>query len=187
MTRIIGGVAGSLRLLTPSSATRPTSDRVREALFSSLEAKDVVAGARVLDGFAGSGALGLEAASRGATHVTFVENAAGAHTVIRANISALKSSLTHQPELTVVPKTMAAFLTAHKGDAFDLVFLDPPYELDTPSIESLVVTLLPHVMQGGRVVLERSTRSAPVLWPEGFQEDESKKYGETVLYFATKV
>jgi 16S rRNA (guanine966-N2)-methyltransferase len=173
--------------MTPSNATRPTSDRVREALFSSLEAKDVVAGARVLDGFAGSGALGLEAASRGATHVTFVENASGAHKVIRANISALQSSLTHQPELTVVPQAMATFLAAHNGDAFDLVFLDPPYELDTPSIESLLVTLLPHLVDDGLVVVERSTRSTPVAWPAGFRAEESKKYGETVLYFATKV
>jgi 16S rRNA (guanine966-N2)-methyltransferase len=186
MTRIIGGLAGSLRLQTPGGATRPTSDRVREALFSSLDARNVLTGARVLDGFAGSGALGLEAASRGATQVTFVENSAAASRVIEANISALQASLSHRPELRLVRKTVEAFAKTPAGGPFELVFLDPPYELETATLEKLVAMLVPQLSAGSLVIIERSARSAPVVWPVGLLAEESKTYGDTVLYFARK-
>lgn len=181
MTRIIAGTAGGRELKTPPGrGTRPTSDRVREALFSALQARDALTGARVIDLYAGSGALGLESASRGAEEVTLVESDRKAAAVIRDNAARLGL------KATVLPVTVASALaaTAHE---FDLVFLDPPYDLTE---EALAADLEALVTRGwlapdALVVIERSKRSAEPTWPEGLQPERVKKYGETVIWYAT--
>jgi len=184
MTRIIGGQAGSLRLVTPGAATRPTSDRVREAWFSRIEAHRSLAGATVLDLYAGSGALGLEAASRGARSVTLVDNHRGAIQALHANITTLRPVLAHQPDLLVVNQTVQKFLQGPVGDGADCVFIDPPYDLSSSSVNAILSALLPKLAPGAWVMVERSTRSEPLVWPEGMNPLETKKYGETTLYFA---
>jgi len=173
VTRIIAGSAGGRRLRTPPGAgTRPTTDRVREALFSSL---GDLTGLQVLDLYAGSGALGLEALSRGATGAVFVESDPAAAALIRTNLDAL--GLTGG---RVVAADVEWFLA---GDAvrYDVVLADPPYAAD---IEPLLREV-PRWLAGyrGRVVIERSTRSGPLSWPAGIEAMRSRAYGETTLLY----
>lgn len=183
MTRIIGGHAGSLSLVTPGLGTRPTSDRVREAWFSKLDAHGALEHARVLDLYAGSGALGLEAASRGATRVTLVDSHPDAVRAMTRNVRSLEGSLPHAPAIEVVKKTVAAFLNS-PATAYDLVFLDPPYDLASADLEAALAALAPWLSADAWVMLERSTRSHPPQWPAGVEGFETKTYGETILYFA---
>ena len=184
MTRIISGSAGGRRLRTPpGSSTRPTSDRVREALFSRLEHRGLLEDTRVLDLYAGSGALGLEAASRGAAEVVLVESQRGAAAAIRANIAAVG-----HPAVRLVVDTVERVLGSGPsgGTPFDLVLLDPPYDLTE---EALAVVLAALVEQGwlapeAFVVVERSTRSPQPRWPAGLELSGEKRYGETAMWFA---
>ncbi len=185
MTRIVAGSAGGRTLAVPPQGTRPTSERVREALFSRLEHLDVVAGARVLDCYAGSGALGLEAASRGAREVVLVEAARVASDVCRRNVATLGlgdrvAVVRDRAERYVArPRTGAA-----PGVLWDLVLLDPPYDLPeaelTTVLGGLVGGLAPHAV----VVVERSTRSPAPTWPEGLELLHTRAYGETAVYLA---
>jgi 16S rRNA (guanine966-N2)-methyltransferase len=184
MTRIIGGFAGSIRLSVPPVGTRPTSDRVREAIFSALDARDALDGARVLDLYAGSGALGLEAASRGAAHVTLVDRAAAAHRVTQSNAAAVRKAAPSggAPEIVVSSQPVQSFLGGTAA-RWDVVFLDPPYELGglelTHNLEALVTRLAPDAV----VVLERSSRDHAPEWPDGLELERRKDYGDTALYW----
>lgn len=184
MTRIIGGFAGSIRLTVPPFGTRPTSDRVREAIFSALEARDLLDGARVLDLYAGSGALGLEAASRGAAHVTLVDRSTAAHTATQRNAAAVRKAAPRgeAPEIVVSSQPVQSFLGGSLA-AWDVVFLDPPYELGglelIHNLEALVARLNPDAV----VVLERSSRDRAPDWPDGLELDRRKDYGDTALYW----
>ena len=184
MTRIIGGFAGSIRLAVPPFGTRPTSDRVREAIFSALEARDALDGARVLDLYAGSGALGLEAASRGAAHVTLVDRAVAAHTVTKQNAAAVRKAAPRgaAPEIVISGHPVQSFLGGSL-ERWDVVFLDPPYELGglelTHNLEALVARLNPDAV----IVLERSSRDRAPEWPEGLELERRKDYGDTALYW----
>jgi 16S rRNA (guanine966-N2)-methyltransferase len=186
MTRIIGGHAGSLSLVTPGRETRPTSDRVREAWFSKLDAHQALEGATVLDLYAGSGALGLEAASRGATRVTFVDKHPGAIRALTTNVSALSRVLPHAPELSVVSHQVGTFLQRTPPHGCDLVFIDPPYELSSEDVDAVLTAVVRWLAPDAWVMLERSSRSTPPLWPEGLEALDTKVYGETVVYFAKK-
>jgi len=186
MTRVIAGSAGGRTLRTPpGSGTRPTSDRVREAVFSALDARDAVRGARVLDLYAGSGALGLEAASRGAARVVLVESDRRAADVIAGNARELKLAGTR-----VVRSTVAAHLfpDPDPDEPSDLVFVDPPYDLD----DTLLAQVLDRLRAGwlaprGLLVVERSTRSPEPGWPDGIElATKPKKYGETTIWYATR-
>jgi len=150
---------------------RPTTDRVRESLFSVLTHLDVIGGARVLDLFAGTGALGLEALSRGAAHVTFVDDGRVATGLIRQNIA-----LTNCAGQTKLIKRDATRLGACSGAPFDLVFIDPPYGqgLGTRALE--VVQAGGWLAPGALVVLEENT---PMQAPEGFEVLNTRKYGDT--------
>jgi 16S rRNA (guanine966-N2)-methyltransferase len=186
MTRIIAGVAGGRTVRTPSgSGTRPTSDRVREAVFSALDARDAVHGSRVLDLYAGSGALGLEAASRGAASVVLVESDRRAADVIAGNARDLGL-----PAVRVVRTTVAAHLAPEPAPelAADLVFVDPPYDLDEPALRLVLDRLAAGwLAPGGLLVVERSTRSPEPAWPDGIQRaGKPKKYGETTVHYATR-
>lgn len=184
MTRIIGGSAGGRTLRTPPGAgTRPTSDRVREALFSRLEHHGLLDGTHVLDLYAGSGALGLEAASRGASRVLLVESDRRAAKVIAGNIEVVG-----RPGVRVVTDTVERALRAGppSGIRMDLVLVDPPYDLS----EEALAAVLAQLAGGGWlapdafVVVERSTRSPQPTWPPGLELSGEKRYGETTMWFA---
>lgn len=186
MTRIIAGNAGSLRLDVPKSGTRPTSDRVREAIFSSLTSWDLVDETRVLDLYAGSGALGLEAASRGATSVTFVEKHPPAAQVIERNAKRVREALgDHACDFSVHRGSAQGFLeTLDPNSTWDVVFIDPPYDLPLETIEKNLATLVPHLGEGAAVMVEASSRRPEPAWPAGITRFREKKYGETVLWWA---
>ncbi|MGO1168016.1 MAG: 16S rRNA (guanine(966)-N(2))-methyltransferase RsmD, partial [Janibacter sp.] len=140
MTRIISGEAGGRRLRTPTGdGTRPTTDRVREALFSSLEARDLIDGAHVMDLYAGSGALGLEAASRGAASVLLVESDRSASATIRANISDLGVA-----GARLQSGTVEQALNRPASLRYDVVLADPPYDVTEESLGSVLEMLLAH-------------------------------------------
>ena len=181
MTRIIAGDAGSLPLAVPSAGTRPTSDRVRESLFGALEAADLVDGATVLDLYAGSGALGLEAVSRGAASADLVERSPRAASVIERNVRAIARSVPGRP-LRVHRAAAEGFLRA-AGPTFDLVFVDPPYDLPDAEISTTLGLLVPRLRADAVVVLERATRSGEPSLPAGLTVDRARRYGDTTLWW----
>ncbi|MGW1740865.1 16S rRNA (guanine(966)-N(2))-methyltransferase RsmD [Nocardia sp. NPDC001965] len=176
MTRIVAGKAGGRRLKVPPAGTRPTSDRVREALFSSIEARMDLAGVRVLDLYAGSGALGLEALSRGAAAALLVESDRRAAGVLRANIAELGFG-----DAQVRIGTVAQVLGHSAADAYDLVFADPPYDLPTAAVQADLTALAAHgwLSEDALLLVERSARSAEIDWPARFEARSARRYGET--------
>lgn len=179
MTRIIGGTARGRRLVVPAGQTRPTSDRAREGMFSTLESLvGTFAGKRVLDLFAGSGALGLEALSRGAADVVLVDNDEKAIRACRANIAALDLD-------GAVARRMTArhFLTDGE-DRFDVVLADPPYQFSNEEIVELLVLIRDRGAGDALIGIERSSRSAPFVWPAGYEALRERSYGEAVIYYA---
>jgi 16S rRNA (guanine966-N2)-methyltransferase len=185
VTRIIAGFAGSLALKVPGRGTRPTSDRVREAIFSALDARAVIVGARVVDLYAGSGALGLEAASRGAASVTLVERTPAAAGICRANAAVLRRSAPKDSHLhiEVVTQSVQSFLVGASGP-WDIVFLDPPYDLPETDLAAALTALSGRLAPDATVMLERSSRSAEPSWPEGIAGERRKNYGDTTLWWA---
>ena len=187
MTRIISGLAGGRRIHTPvGSETRPTSDRVREALFSRLEHLDAVLNANVLDLYAGSGALGLEAASRGARSVLLVESDRAAVAAIRRNISELGL-----PGVDVGVRADTVERVLLSGPASDLsrcelVLADPPYDLTEESLGEVLNLLVSHgwLSPDSLVVVERSARSPEPRWPAGLDGAGERRYGDTKMWFA---
>lgn len=187
MTRIIAGEAGRVLLAVPRTGTRPTSDRVREALFSALESRDAIDGARVLDLYAGSGALGLEAASRGASAVVLVEKSGQAAAICRRNAAAVTASIgADAPAVEVRASAVLPYLGSASG-SFELVFSDPPYELAEPELTADLAALVRILADDALVVVERATRSPEPSWPEGLSPERPKRYGETTIWFATRV
>ncbi len=182
MTRIIGGAAGGRRLATPrGDSTRPTSDRVREALFSAIEAWcGSLHGLRFLDLYAGSGAVGLEAWSRGAGVVTLVEQDRRTAALIRSNAQALGFA-----KADVRAATVAGTLARQPAAPYDIAFLDPPYPLADEAVAADLAALVGHgwLVPDGMVVVERSSRSPEPQWPDGLVDARSKRYGETVLWY----
>lgn len=179
MTRIIAGAYGGRQIKTPKGdGTRPTSDRVREALFSSLRSElGSFADVRVLDLFAGSGALGLEALSRGAAHAVFVEADARAAAVVKANLADLKASG------RVLKTTAEKYVATVEGGPFDLIFVDPPYAMSTQAVAALVDALARACADVEPLfVVERSSRD-PFQWPSSVSALRDKKYGETTLWY----
>jgi len=171
--------------------TRPTSERVREALFSMLGARGAVRGARVLDLFAGSGALGLEAASRGAAEVVLVDSAQQAVLAVRANAAELML-----PRVTVVLSSVERFLAGSPSRPFDLVLLDPPYRLAEGALASALAAVgagregtgtggaKAWLERDGVVVVERASRSPEPRWPADLDRMDVRRYGDSALWFA---
>ena len=182
MTRIIAGTAGGRRLRTPrGTSTRPTSDRVREALFSAVDsALGSVAGLRFLDLYAGSGAVGLEARSRGAGVVTLVEHDRRTAAVIRDNVHALAFK---GVEVLAAPVSRA--LAQPPRAPYDIAFLDPPYSLAQPELCKVLDLLAVNdwLATGALVVVERSSRDPALAWPAGYAPQRSRSYGETTLWY----
>jgi 16S rRNA (guanine966-N2)-methyltransferase len=174
MTRIVAGVAGGRRLaVPPGHRTRPTADRVREGLFSAL---GDLTGRTVLDLYAGSGALGLEALSRGAAAATFVERDPRAVATVRANVRAVGL-----PGAMVVASAVSRFLAGEPAP-FDVVLADPPY---ADPVEALL-TSLARGWAADVVVLERAARDPEPLWPAPLAAWKTRRYGDTVLRFAAR-
>lgn len=188
MTRIIAGAAGSLRLEVPKAGTRPTSDRVREAVFSTLESWDALEGARVLDLYAGSGALALEAISRGASTATLVEKHPQAARVAQRNARTVAAAFrTGSPRVAVARQSVQGFLDGTSGSAYDVVFIDPPYDLGEAELAHDLAALVPHLSEDAVVMVERSSRSPEPGWPAGLERIREKRYGETALWWAESV
>lgn len=185
MSRIISGAAGGTPLVSvPGSLTRPTTDRVKEALFSRLDAFGIISGARVLDLYAGSGSLGVESGSRGAAAVDLVEFDAKASAVCQRNADLINGVLGRKA-VTVHRSKVESFLERTAEAAlWDLVFLDPPYPLTEPALSAVLGKLADHLGPSAVVVVERSSRSPEPVWPAGLERFAEKKYGETRLWFA---
>lgn len=176
MTRIIAGRARGRRLTVPQSKTRPTSDRVRESLFSSLESAIDLDGARVLDLYAGSGALGLEALSRGAAEVVLVDNAAAPQRAMSANVTAVGL-----PGARVEGCSAQEFLR-RAPQQYDLVLMDPPYDVDDAAVERVLQALTRGwLAPGAVVVVERGDPGDALAWPEGFSQPWHRAFGGTHL------
>ena len=182
--RIVAGAAKGRRLANPGPGTRPTSDRVREALFSSLEATVRLQGARVLDLFAGTGAVGLEALSRGAVQVVLVEKNRAALGVLRRNVAAVGL-----PGAEVVASPVERYLAGAPEHPFDVVFADPPYGVESAK---LAATLGPlgdprWLAPAAVVILERAVRSTAPAWPDDFlTPGGERRYGDTVLWYGRR-
>lgn len=183
MTRIIAGSAGGRRLRTPpGNSTRPTSDRAREALFSSIESElGTLVGRRFLDVYAGSGAVGLEARSRGASYSLLVEKDRPTVDVIVGNMRQL--GFTEVRVQSAKAETLG--LQPPSGGAFDVVFLDPPYSVTGSDLRGVLAPMAGRgwFADGALVVVERGKRD-DWEWPAGFAPVRSKRYGETVLWYS---
>ena len=184
MSRIIGGVVGSLRLKGPAKATRPTSDRVKESVFSILESMDVLEDAVVVDLFAGTGALGLEAASRGAKSVTLVEKDGAAAAICKENIALVYASLRKNgAEASISLKQESVERYLKSAPPADLIFVDPPYELSNFRITKFLEEI-PRASEA-LIVLERSSKSKEQEIPGSYSRLREVSYGDTAVYFLT--
>ncbi|HEY1002269.1 MAG TPA: 16S rRNA (guanine(966)-N(2))-methyltransferase RsmD [Streptosporangiaceae bacterium] len=192
MARVIAGEAGGRRLAVPDGRdTRPTSDRAREGLFSTIVSMlGSLAGARVLDLYAGSGAVGLEALSRGADHVLLVEQGARATRVIRENIGAIGlpgAVLAADRVERVLARGPApeGARDSPEADLYDVVFADPPYALADTAVSQVLSLLADQgwLAPGALVIVERATRSGPVRWPDGYVPDRTRRYGEATFWY----
>ncbi|MEU8530423.1 MULTISPECIES: 16S rRNA (guanine(966)-N(2))-methyltransferase RsmD [Streptomyces] len=183
MTRVIAGTAGGRRLaVPPGTGTRPTSDRAREGLFSTWEALlGTLEGVRVADLYAGSGAVGLEALSRGAAHALLVEADQRAARTVRENVRSLglpgADARTGKAEQIVTGPP--------PGAPYDLVFLDPPYAVSDDDLREILLTLRSGGWLTGDAVVtvERSTRGGEFLWPAGFEPLRARRYGEGTFWY----
>ena len=176
MTRIISGEARGRKIKVPPEGTRPTSDRAREGLFSSLQVRFGFSGAKVLDLFAGSGALGLEAASRGAAEVVLVENNPKTAEVIRHN-----ARIVGHPNIRVEEMKASTYVASAPREYFTMVLADPPYELADEAVRQMLEALIPTLVDGAAVVVERHVDSPETDWPECFtpttQKLKKRTYG----------
>lgn len=177
--RVIAGTAKGRRLKAPpGERVRPTTDRVKEALFSSLQ--PYLLDAVVLDVYAGSGALGIEALSRGAAHVTFVERHARTAAVLEENLVA--AGVTDRAEV-VVADVLDALRRVSAGP-FDLVLADPPYATSDDEIAALLAEVGPHLADDAIITVERDRRAAVPAWPKGVSLDRTRRYGDTCVHVA---
>lgn len=180
MARIVSGTAKGRNLKVPKSGTRPTSERVREGLFSRLDHRGYIDDCVILDLYAGSGALGLEAASRGARRVIAVEAAASAAKVIIDNVK------TTGLDVEVINQKVLTYLTNEPTDAFDVVFIDPPYDVDDDDLALVLEALVPHTASDALVVVERNKKSAEPRWPAGLQLEDDRRWGDTRVWTAIR-
>jgi len=184
MSRIISGEARGRTIKVPPEGTRPTSDRAREGLFSSLQVRFGFAGQRVLDLFAGSGALGLEAASRGADEVVLVESNPNAVDIIRHNMNVVG-----HPHVTVEQAKVSDYVPRAPREHFSMVLADPPYDLPDDAVAEMLDALIPLLADEAAVVIERHRESPETNWPRGFtptgQKLKKRLYGIARMDMAT--
>ena len=185
--RIIAGSAKGRVLAQPAGVTRPTSDRTREGIFSSLESEiGTCEGIAFLDLFGGTGAVGLEALSRGAIEVVVVEKDEKAAAVCRANYELVSKSTSGK--FSVIRKSVDSFLEleSSKAPLRDVVYIDPPYEMTNDAIVKLLQKIISCgiLASDAIVIVERSSRTEPFQWPPGLVALKERKYGEGAVYFA---
>ncbi|HEU5429983.1 MAG TPA: 16S rRNA (guanine(966)-N(2))-methyltransferase RsmD [Actinocrinis sp.] len=186
MTRIIAGSARGRRLAVPDGrSTRPTSDRTREGLFSALDAAlNGFGGLRVLDLYAGSGAVGLEALSRGASAALLVDSDRAAARIMHANLDTLGLSGAR------VSTDRVEHLAAKPcpDEPYDLVYLDPPYAMPAEELASVLVALADNgwIASGAMIAVERASRDPEWLWPAGFNASRSRAYGEGTVWYGRR-
>ena len=180
MTRLISGAAGGRRLKVPATGVRPTGDRAREALFNSLGALLDLRGAHVLDLYAGSGALGLEALSRGAGSVVFVESAPRVLPVLKGNLAAVDL-----PGGRVIAGSVPTVVAGRPPARFDLVLADPPYATPVEEVRTVLESLVSGgwLAEGAVLVVERSSREEPWEWPTPLTGLRDRRYGEAQLRY----
>lgn len=182
MTRVVAGTLGGRQLRVPAGrSTRPTSERVREGLFSTLESiRGPLDDAAFLDLYSGSGAVGIEAASRGASRVTCVERDARALAVLRGNLDAL-GLRTVQASSSPVDR----FLDDKPLSRFDVVYVDPPYSVSVDGVLALLVDN-GWLAESAVVAVERASRDTPPEWPAELSLDRSRRYGDTTLWYGRR-
>lgn len=182
MIRIVGGTARGRALSVSGSGTRPTSDRAREALFNTLTGLIELPGADMLDLYAGTGAVGLEALSRGAGTATLVESDPAVLRVLRSNVAAIPLEGVH-----VVARSVPAYLGQRPALArVRFAFLDPPYALAESALESVLAQLADLLPPDAVVVVERAARGVPPTWPTVIESIKQKRYGEGVLWYGRR-
>lgn len=184
MTRLIAGALRSMPVAVPPVGTRPTTDRVREALFSAIDARLDLEGVAVLDLFAGSGALGLEALSRGAGTADLVDSSAAAARVLERNAEEARRRLDKRPDEVRVRRGTLPDLVAGpcpRAGGYDLVLVDPPYDIADEVLPDLLRRLVAEnwLSEIAHVVCESSNRGGPLEWPDGLVQDLDRGYGET--------
>ncbi|TDE59504.1 16S rRNA (guanine(966)-N(2))-methyltransferase RsmD [Nonomuraea mesophila] len=181
MTRIIAGSAGGRRLaVPPGRGTRPTSDRAREGILLTLDSLHGIRDARVADLYAGSGAVGLEALSRGAAAALLVESDPRAVRTIRANVESLGLD-----GARVVADKVARVLGKAPDEPYDIVFADPPYATSDGEVERVLELLRDNgwLVDGALVAFERESRGKALMWPEGYVEERVRRYGEASVWY----
>ena len=184
--RIIAGLAKGRNLISPSGATRPTSDRAREALFSTLESEfGSIHDLTFLDLYCGSGAVGAEALSRGAAVVYAVDNDEKATSVTRQNF-ALLENISGIGTTSVITSSVGKFLDKTSELKFDVVFLDPPYDLPKNEIEKTLSSLVKNgfLKSSAVIAIERDSKSKRLNWPLGLKELKERKYGAATIFYA---
>ena len=187
--RVISGRFKGVALATPKTGTRPTTDRTKEAMFSRLDAWGVLDGARVLDLFAGTGALGIEALSRGGRELVAVEASKPAAPLIVKTIAQLKRNRSWSSDLAarVLVRKAEAYVASGAGaaGAFDVIFIDPPYAFETEACDRLLADLAANGFAGDGtvIVLERSARSDAPTPPAGWEITDHRDYGETAVFY----
>ncbi len=174
-------------MASPAKSTRPTSDRVRESIFSRIDARGIVEGAAALDLYAGTGALGLEALSRGAISAVLVESNRQAAAVCEVNCKKVDKNLFAEGvdvRIKVVIQPVNTFLTTGEAaPTFDLVFIDPPYDVTNDEVTENLQNLLGWLKPDATIILERSSRTEVPTLPTGLVLDETKSYGDTAVYW----
>jgi 16S rRNA (guanine966-N2)-methyltransferase len=189
--RVISGRFKGMPLTTPKAGTRPTTDRTKEAIFSHLDSRGALDDARVLDLFAGTGALGVEALSRGARELVAVESSAPAAALIARTLTALKHSRSWESDMSarVIRARAEKYAASAVAAPFDVIFIDPPYAFETEACNQLLSDLAGGDMTSARavIVLERSTRSDEPTAPAGWEITDRRDYGETAVYYIEPV
>lgn len=183
MARIIAGEAGSLSLTVPQGPTRPTSDRVREAIFSALGHRIDFSGIGVLDLFAGSGALGFEALSRGASSLIAVDNDRRAARALNTNKDTVTNALSRAVDVSIRQQTVGSFIDQHSDlEGIALVFIDPPYAVGNAELEGFMASLVAALADDAVIVVERSAKDPVPTWPAGWECVSEKTYGDTAVF-----
>lgn len=186
--RVISGRFKGVALTTPKAGTRPTTDRTKEAIFSHLDSWGVLDDARVLDLFAGTGALGIEALSRGARELVAVESSAPAAALIAQTLTALKHNRSWELDMSarVIKARAEKYAACASAVApFDVIFIDPPYAFETNDCNQLLADLASRELTSSNtvIILERSTRSEEPTAPENWEITDRRDYGETAVYY----
>ncbi|CAB4896180.1 unannotated protein [freshwater metagenome] len=183
--RIIAGIAKGRKLFSPPSITRPTSDRAREGLFSSLVSTfGTLEGLHFLDLFAGSGAVGVEALSRGAALVESVESNSTSSDICEQNFNLL-TGVDGVGKFKVHNKTVFEFLNHSDTNKYEIIYIDPPYEVSNSEVEKILrkIIMLNLLNKFGVVAIERDGKAKPFLWPDGLTELKVRSYGAGSIHY----